>query len=625
MTNGAGDGPSRAEIDASLRGILVDPAYRFCNETDFTWKRSDWWEWCESKAAASSRCAAVAQSCQASPEPRERSWHWPSLGPAVFWLFWTAFFAAIAVFLVMLLRRGRLWRRDPTPKEHAAAEAKPEVKQVEPHEIEVDRLLARARRVAAEGRFGDAIGIAYSALLRHLERERLIRLHPSRTNGDYLRDLRPRAGILESVQPIVREVERVQFGHRPATFEQFETVFRSVASLVEKGSAGAPFAARLASTLVIALCCSTFTSCSRWFLESDDYAPSGTRVLVDLLQKAGFEPRTRMRPWKEGAEAEQIVLLPQALVTQDHWRELMDWTSDGGTLVIANGDLEMEDWLGFAFASDRPPGDLQWDDAVASESFVVVPGSRELRSGRVLKRDRGATPEPMHPLLSHDGHVYAARFEVGEGEAIVLADGLLFTNLGLSVADNAITALRLLDPGKKPIDLVAGPTDSGAKNPFDSVKHGRLAPTLVQVLLLLALLYLQQGFAFGTLVDPPEAHGKSFALHVRALGLLYAKAQAASHACSVYAAFALERLRGGMSGEAKGLSALAESVTARSGLPLAEVSAALERAEKAKDGALGGEPSGSLQSLDLVRQLSRILRQVALPRAAVGRRKGGSG
>jgi hypothetical protein len=375
-------------------------------------------------------------------------------------------------------------------------------------------------------------------------------------------------------------------------------------------------------------CCLTLVSCTRWFLETIDSAPSGTRALAELLKKMGFEPSVELRPWKKkDGQAEQIVLLPRASVSEEHWRELMDWTRDGGTLVVANRDPQLAKWLNVEFADARPPGELQVGEEVRAlrEASVVVPDSRELRCNET----------PCHTLLSKpaggafvtpkDAHIYAARIDHGVGHAIVLADGLLMTNIGLSVADNASVVLGLFEPHKKRIALVAGATESGGDNPFASVQHGMLAPALVQLLILLTLLFVHKGFAFGTLVDPPVSRSKSFALHVRALGLLYAKAQAAPHARAVYSTFALERLRGGMPGEAKGVRALAEGVTARTGLPFGEVNAVLEQAENAKSETAAPASRGSLQTLDLVRQLSRILRQVTSPRARGGRLKGGSG
>ena len=63
------------------------------------------------------------------------------------------------------------------------------------------------------------------------------------------------------------------------------------------------------------------------------------------------------------------------------------------------------------------------------------------------------------------------------------------------------------------------------------------------VLALLALLLLWRGIAFGKLRDPPAHTRRSFADHVRAIGMQYARADASRHALGAYARWAIERLR----------------------------------------------------------------------------------
>src|SRR5439155_10326928 len=89
-------------------------------------------------------------------------------------------------------------------------------------ESDVERLLSRARRAAAEGRFADGIGDAYAALLRQLEGERLLRIDPWRTYGDYLRDLRPKPDVRTGVGRVIRAVEGVQFGREEPSSERFD-------------------------------------------------------------------------------------------------------------------------------------------------------------------------------------------------------------------------------------------------------------------------------------------------------------------------------------------------------------------------------------------------------------------
>ena len=75
--------------------------------------------------------------------------------------------------------------REPSPEETARREV----------ETDVQRLIARARGHAARGDHARAIDDAYAALLRRLDGDGLIEIHPSRTNGDYVRRLRKRPSM----------------------------------------------------------------------------------------------------------------------------------------------------------------------------------------------------------------------------------------------------------------------------------------------------------------------------------------------------------------------------------------------------------------------------------------------
>src|SRR5262249_24300345 len=145
-------------------------------------------------------------------------------------------------------------------------------------------------------------------------------------------------------------------------------------------------------------------------------------------------------------------------------------------------------------------------------------------------------------LLHRGESVYAERFEHGEGEMIILADGRLFTNASLAIGDNAAFLLALLKNDDKKLDLVGEYTGTAAKSPMASVERGKLAPVLLQLGLVLVLFFLDKGVAFGTLTDPPAGERRNFAEHARALGLLYAKARASGHARATFGAYALERL-----------------------------------------------------------------------------------
>ena len=90
-------------------------------------------------------------------------------------------------------------------------------------------MLAQARALAKQGDYRAAIRRAYIALLYELEQRGKLRLHRSKTNRDYLEDLRSEQIIYPSFVALTRIFERIWYGHASATefdFEGFLTGYR---------------------------------------------------------------------------------------------------------------------------------------------------------------------------------------------------------------------------------------------------------------------------------------------------------------------------------------------------------------------------------------------------------------
>jgi hypothetical protein len=327
-------------------------------------------------------------------------------------------------------------------------------------------------------------------------------------------------------------------------------------------------------------------------------------AVVELLRRSGFEPTMRFRSLSKTIEAGQVVLLPGARIDKASWDSVLAWVDEGGTLVVTNRDSWLSTWPGVTFAAkgglrhELAPGAAAPRDVRGAS--VVVPGANEIVIAKGV--------ESAGNVLHRGDSVYAERFEHGEGELIVLADGRLFTNASLAMADNADFLVALLQNGEKKIDLVGDFTGSGAKSPLSSVQRGKLAPVLLQLGLVLALFFLYKGVAFGTLTDPPGGERRNFAEHARALGLLYAKARASGHARSTFGAYALERLRERvLLRDQKGIATLAEAVAARSGEPIGKVTMTLVEAQESPHE--DPKQKESHEDLDLIRRLSRLLMQ----------------
>ncbi len=599
------------------RDILRQPEYRFCREPSYPWTDSEA-QWCAAVGDINDRCEAMPRACKGEmghaltryrrgtgEDHEDRDpfvLNLPKVGPIGSFILW-ALLALVIVVLVRLILAKALGAREDKETIETRAPAPVPVAETGKTavEIDVERLLDRARRAAAEGRFADGIADAYAALLRQLEGEHLLRIDPWRTNGDYLRDLARRPEVRAEVLPLVRRVEAVQFGPEEPTREQFDVVLREVERLLSASIArrthrvGLVAAAVACIALVLGSCTETRG------IEED--SPSGTSAVVELLRRSGLEAKMRYRSLAKDIDADEVVLLPSAHLDETHARELLDWVEEGGTLVIANHQRwELPHFPDVHFSSHVDlPFKLSLGPAAppaAAGASVVVPGNNELVvSAEAAARDH---------LLERGGSVYAARFEVGEGEIIALADGRLLTNASLAMADNAAFLVAMMKQhDNRRVELVGDLTGSGAKSPLASVERGKLAPVLLQLGLVLVLFFLYKGIAFGTLVDPPAIRRRSFAEHARALGLLYAKARASGHARSVYGAYALE---GMLFREQKGIAALAEAVAARSGQPLGKVALTLVEASEPRPN--DPKEKGSHEDLDVVRRLSRLLMQI---------------
>jgi hypothetical protein len=134
--------------------------------------------------------------------------------------------------LTMLLRRFRWGGRQRKKKE--GAEAREVLGEQLDAEATADDLLREAAEMARKGDFRLAIRRAYVALLCELEQRGKLKLHRSKTNNDYLRELSRDAEKLPPVMQMTSRYERVWYGRGEATLEdyaQFIERYREVAGV----------------------------------------------------------------------------------------------------------------------------------------------------------------------------------------------------------------------------------------------------------------------------------------------------------------------------------------------------------------------------------------------------------
>ncbi|MBC8104927.1 MAG: DUF4129 domain-containing protein [Cytophagales bacterium] len=91
----------------------------------------------------------------------------------------------------------------------------------------IDDPLGAARALAARSAYREAIRMAYIASLRRLRDDGFLVLEPNKTNWEYQRELRNRsAAASNTLLPATRLFDRLWYGRRTGTAEEFEAVVR---------------------------------------------------------------------------------------------------------------------------------------------------------------------------------------------------------------------------------------------------------------------------------------------------------------------------------------------------------------------------------------------------------------
>jgi hypothetical protein len=131
-------------------------------------------------------------------------------------IFWTSV-VLVAVFVVMVLGRGAYLAKK---RAELAARAAGDGAQGNRGKSDAWRL---AQQLAAKGSYTDAAHSLYRYLLDWLARAEKIDLHPSKTVGDYARELRLRSSrLLKSYRDFARSYEVVVYGHGVCDRERFD-------------------------------------------------------------------------------------------------------------------------------------------------------------------------------------------------------------------------------------------------------------------------------------------------------------------------------------------------------------------------------------------------------------------
>ncbi|AUX43041.1 hypothetical protein SOCE26_044810 [Sorangium cellulosum] len=652
---------SSAQVGGAAVGpVLGEDAYQFCHDERYPLLLEER-GFCPLVGERSDVCPALPKACaaaasdpdgsvarrlrarpwgsgdaEAPPEPPE-PWLKLRLPEALSGLAMVVFFALVAAgaaivgwLLWKVSRRKGDARDDADEPEPPAGQDAAELRdpQTRAMETDVGRLLSSAEAAAARGDYDRALAHAHAALLRRLEGEGLIELHPWRTNGDHVRALRGRAPLQAAVRDVCRDVERAQFGAAPATQALYRSVYTRVVPLATRA---------LGAALLGLLLTAGGASCHglpRAALR-EDTSPSGTRAIGQLLSASGVENRRRTRPLSAlGDDVATLVLLRGAAIEPGTWEKIFAWVRRGGVLVAAGVEVPPEWTSARRFVgAGEPPRVRVFPPAHAvlgidRDKDVAVPTQAALRIEAPAAPHAAAEDDEeigALPLLQRArgpgagdgaGSTYAVYESMGDGAAVIFADGALFTNIALTAGDNGAFLVDLLASFERPVELCDRWTGAGASTPIDSLREAHLTPVLLQLFALAALLLLWKGRAFGALRDPPAQARRAFVDHVRALGHCYGTARAAAHVSGLYAGWALDRLRERVQRRpGAGILPLAEAIAVRTGRPEREIVEVLVEAQGAREPA--GPPSTrasraaraveTAHHLDLMRRLDRTL------------------
>lgn len=148
-------------------------------------------------------------------------------------LYWLVVTALIVVLAAIIGRAAYLWYMRSTAAAHAPAWA-----------VAARRRGGRdpwlaAQELAAGGNYTDAAHALYAALLEAAARQQQLRLHPSKTVGDYVRELRARSSALFSrFRDFARSYEVVIYGIGSCDQERYERL-RSLALPIIQPAANA--------------------------------------------------------------------------------------------------------------------------------------------------------------------------------------------------------------------------------------------------------------------------------------------------------------------------------------------------------------------------------------------------
>ena len=517
-TAGAAD-PDRVVVET-----LEEKKYSFCKtpRQPILGRRK---ELC-SLASEISGCEGYAKACDVA-EPKPPSWLGSlasALGPLAHALLYVIVVVIVLAVAIPVLRALAKRRRD---KQIADVEKTPNLATVlappaaVPEEIsDAEAALREADALRARGEHSRALALYLAASLAALDRRGAVRLARHRTNGEYVRACTEETSR-QPLREIVREVDRVEFGKIPPTDDAVTAV--------------ASRASRLVRFVTLAFFAVALAGCGGAGERGSD--PAGDELPQDVLRAAGFEvgplPRALASlPIDDKPPPMVVVDVDRVTLEDESSAHLLRWVENGGVLVLFGSPSKWPKELGATSAS-------------ASGRDVTIGEIRDVR----LAHPAALAWKDSQTLAMVGDEPYIARKDLQRGSVVGVANGDLFTNVGMMPPVNPAALRFLFEVASDLADTreiqVARQEDGIAppSNPFSALVAAGLLKGSAHAVLASMLLFLAYGIRQARARPAAAATRRAFTEHVEATGAFYDRTRVFAHALSAYGKFVEMRLR----------------------------------------------------------------------------------
>ena len=391
--------------------------------------------------------------------------------------------------------------------------------------------------------------------------------------------------------------------------------------------------------------------------------PTGTRALHDLLSESGYKViRWREKPdrllGESGKSVNTFVVIGRTRIefTFDEAKSLREWVWKGGRLVLIDRKVDRElappsqGWgikaLEFAYPSieDDPGDQAQMTRGVAPQHAVqptvmtstiesVMPSRFAARIQIVMRgeqdfvEDEFSTETGTNSSHENEAALYSTAAPVvhignreggllvdyayGAGRIVVLSDPYIVTNSGIKLNDNLQLAINTLAAGK---GLIAFDEYHQGKGVTQNALASYFAGTPVlalaaQIVLVILLILWTNARRFGRPLPLPHVDRRSSLEFVASMAELQERSRAFDLAIeNIYTRTRRVLARYAGMDYNSSRSEIATHVAERSTIDAQRLETLMRQCEEA----INGEPINWRQSLDLVRRLREVERDLGL-------------